>query len=257
MRSNPESNPGLARVHHELRTAGIKDLSRNPLRAGVHQRGYLPHVKREGASYFVTFRLADSLPKNVLLEFEQKRAEETRSGKDPEEVNRDFRRKLERYLDGGVGECHLKKPELADLVAQAIRYFENERYLLGEWCVMPNHVHVVLQPLPNFLLSDILKSWKGFTAREANRLLARTGKLFWQPETYDHWIRNEEEKARISHYVRNNPVKAGLCATPEGWRWGSAWENKVASITQDGLQAGKPAIQQTGMSAARANEARH
>ena len=62
MRSNPESNPGLARVRHELRATGIKDLSKNPLRAGVHQRGYLPHVKREGVCYFVTFRLADSLP---------------------------------------------------------------------------------------------------------------------------------------------------------------------------------------------------
>ena len=86
-----------------------------------------------------------------------------------------------------------------------------------------NHAHAVLWPMPNFLLGDILKSWKGYTAREANKLLSRTGESFWQPEPFDHWIRNDDEKARICRYVVNNPVTARLCTTPAQWRWSSAW----------------------------------
>jgi REP element-mobilizing transposase RayT len=228
-----EPNPGLERVQHALRASGVKDQSRNPLRSGVHSRGYLPHVKREGASYFVTFRLADALPRETLLKLEQEKAERFRSlqramqqgwaTRDSEaEINRDFRRKLERYLDQGDGACHLRRPEIAELVAASIHFFDGERYRLSEWVVMPNHVHAVLWPMPNFLLGDILKSWKQYTSRRAKPLLGLGEGPFWQPESYDHWIREDEEKARISRYVRNNPVSAGLCAKPEDWRWGSA-----------------------------------
>ena len=89
---------------------------------------------------------------------------------------------------------------------------------------MPNHVHLVIWPMPNASLSEILRSRKRHIARRANIILGRTGEAFWQAESYDHWIRNEEEKERIRRYVRMNPVKAGLCRTPEEWRWGSAWE---------------------------------
>src|SRR5438477_11686930 len=106
-------NPGLDRVRHELRASGIKDAKANPQRSGVHWRGYLPHVKREGAEYFVTFRLADSLPKEVLLQYEAERAERVRvsyEAKRPgggtvdtgESINHDFLRKVERYLDRGA-----------------------------------------------------------------------------------------------------------------------------------------------------------
>ena len=96
-------------------------------------------------------------------------------------------------------------------------------YRLGAWVVMPNHVHVVLWPMPNHTLSRIVQSWKRFTAREANKLLSRTGQDFWQPESFDHWIRNDEEHERCCRYVMNNPVKARLCPAPEDWRWSSAW----------------------------------
>jgi len=136
-----EPNPRLDRARFELRTTGINPEEANPLRSGIHSRGYLPHVKREGARYFVTFRLADSLPKEVLV---------------------------------------------------------------------------------NHTLSEITQSLKRYTAREANRLLERTGQTFWQPEPYDHWIRNDEEHARCCRYVVNNPVNARLCAAPEDWKWSSA-----------------------------------
>jgi len=227
-------NPGLERTRHQLRASGAKDKATNPLRSGIHTRGYLPHVKREGASYFVTFRLADSLPKKVLLDFEREKAERLRRLNDfakrgesindsEEEIARDFRRMIERYLDRGVGACHLRRADVADLVADTLRHFHGSRYLLHDWVVMPNHCHALVWPMPNQVLSDILKSWKQFTSRRAKKLLGMGEEPFWQPESYDHWIRNEDEKARISRYLRNNPVTAGLCARPEDWRWSSAW----------------------------------
>ena len=232
-------NPRRERVQHELRSTGIKPEAANPLRSGVHTRGYLPHVKREGASYFVTFRLADSLPKAVLLGIQAERAERlhqfsvqqdaaNKNSAPPstpetlEEIERDYFRKLEAYLDKGRGECSLKRPDIAELVADALRFFADKRYRLDAWVVMPNHVHAVLWPMPNFTLSGIVQSWKRFTAREANKLLNRTGGAFWQPEAFDHWIRNDVEHARCCRYVINNPVKAGLCAASEDWQWSSA-----------------------------------
>ena len=227
---NPEaSHPGVERVKFQLRAEGAPVESPNPLRSGIHSRGYLPHVKHEGASYFVTFRLTDSLPQEVLLRFECEHAEALRrlpaktTAEAAEEIHRELRRKIERYLDLGVGECHLRRPEIADMLAGALRHFHGQYYLLDDWVVMPNHVHVILWPMPNFTLSEILKSRKRHTARQANLILKRTGEPFWQRESYDHWIRNEDEKARIRRYIRMNPVNARLCKTPEDWKWSSAW----------------------------------
>ena len=108
-------------------------------------------------------------------------------------------------------------------MANALQHFHGTRYLLNEWVVMPNHVHTIVWPMPNFLLSDIVKSWKQFTSRRAKKALGLGKQPFWQTEPYDHWIRNDEEKARIARYIRNNPVIAGLCEIPEDWRWSSAY----------------------------------
>jgi len=225
--AEPESNPGLDRVRHALRVTGVPPDAPSPLRSGVHTRGYLPHVKREGSSYFITFRLGDSLPQEVLLEFKREQSEKIRALAETnqaarEEVDLDFQRQVERYLDRGVGECHLKRPDIADMVAEALLHFDEEQYVLDDWVIMPNHVHLILWPMPNHTLSDILRSRKRHMARQANIILGRTGETFWQHESYDHWIRNDEEKSRIRRYIRNNPVKAGLCGAPEDWRWGSA-----------------------------------
>jgi REP element-mobilizing transposase RayT len=235
-----QKNPRIERVEFGLRTTGVKPEKANPLRSGIHTRGYLPHVKREGMRYFLTFRLADSLPREVLLKIQGERAErlarfqtqqqvaEKLGALAPrverlEEIERDYFRKLEDYLDKGSGECSLRRPEIADLVAGALRFFAGQRYQLNAWVVMPNHVHVVLWPTPNHALSTITQSWKRFIAREANKALNRTGQTFWQPESFDHWIRDDDEHARCCRYVVNNPVKARLCAAPEDWKWSSAW----------------------------------
>jgi REP element-mobilizing transposase RayT len=227
-----KESQGLQRTSYQLRSSGVPPETQNNLRTGIHSRGYLPHVKVENASYFVTFRLADSLPKEVLLRFEQEHAAALRKLKpganrtEEEEINRDLRRKIERYLDLGKGECWLRKPAIANLMVEALRYFNEVHYRLDSWVIMPNHVHLMLWPLPNHTLSDILKSRKSKTARQANLLLGRTGEPFWQRESYDHWIRSDEEKARIRRYILMNPVKAGLCKTPEDWCWSSAWPHR-------------------------------
>jgi REP element-mobilizing transposase RayT len=227
---NPgESNRGLERLKFQLRAEGFPKDNPNPLRTGIHSRGFLPHVKREGAAYFVTVRLVDSLPKEVLLRFEHEHAEALRrlpahtSGEAEEEIHRELRRQIERYLDQGAGECHLRRTDIAEMVAAALRHFRGQQYLLDDWVVMPNHVHLILWPMPNFTLSEILKSRKRHTARQANLFLGRTGETFWQRESYDHWIRNEAEHERIRRYIRGNPVAARLCARPEDWKWSSAW----------------------------------
>lgn len=241
-----ERNPQIERVKFELRATGVKPEAANPLRSGIHTRGYLTHVKREGARYFVTFRLADSLPREVLLKYQSERAGRLqrfqvqkdaakKPGRNPtqseslDEIERDYFRKLESYLDKGAGECRLKRPEIADIVAGALQFFNGERYRLDAWVVMSNHVHAVLWPMPNHSLSGIVQSWKRFTAREANKMLQRTGQTFWQPEAFDHWIRDDGEHTRCCRYVVNNPVKVRLCAAPEDWKWSSAWHGAKTS----------------------------
>jgi REP element-mobilizing transposase RayT len=199
--------------------------------SGFHSRNVLPHLKREGASYFVAFRLAGTLPREVLLQFKAERETILRqalSAKRPltwheqEELFRWYSSRVDAYLDAGHGACWLRQPDIADLVADALRFFVGVRYELRAWVVMPNHVHAVLRPLPGWTLSEVQKSWKGYTAREANKILKRTGKVFWQTESFDHLVRDDEDMHRCCHYATMNPVNARLCVCPEDWKWSSA-----------------------------------
>ena len=131
--------------------------------------------------------------------------------------------KVEVLLDAGRGACWMSKPEVAELVAGAVNFFQGQRYELRAWVVMPNHVHAVVWPMPGYTLSEILHSWKSYTSKEANKLLRRGGESFWQAESFDHCVRDDEEHARLVRYVENNPVKAGFCARPEQWKWSSAF----------------------------------
>jgi type I restriction enzyme R subunit len=104
-------------------------------------------------------------------------------------------------------DCLLAQPENAGIVARAMEHFDGERYLLGDYVVMPNHVHVLLVPLEGFSLTEILRSWKAFTAREINLRAGRSGGL-WQRESFDHIVRSGEQLERIRGYIADNP--AGL-----------------------------------------------
>jgi hypothetical protein len=150
--------------------------------AGLHHGDHLPHLKREGASYFVTFRLAGTLPREILLRFKQEReaimVQALAAGRpltwhEQEELFRWYSTRVDRYLDAGHGECFLRQPVIAKLVADALRFHAGQRFDLAAWVVMPNRVHAVVRPLPGWTLSKILQSWKGFSAREANIQLKR------------------------------------------------------------------------------------
>jgi hypothetical protein len=189
----------------------------------IRDRGRLPHWEAEGGTYFTTFRLGDSLPRSALesIRFERKDILLTaeRQGRPPsatelKRLEELFSERIEAYLDAGAGACHLAKPPIADIVAGALRFFDGQRYRQFAWSVMPNHVHAVFRPLPNWSLEKIMHSWKSFTAKEANKMLKRVGD-FWEEEYFDHLIRNEEEFYRYIEYVATNPKSAGL----EGWKW--------------------------------------
>lgn len=143
--------------------------------------------------------------------------------------------KFDAILDKAeTGPLWLGRPEVADLVENAVLRRYAELYSLWSYVVMVNHLHLLIRPKPlkagsadSFVsLRIITKSIKGYTAREANRLLQRTGEHFWQQESFDHWARDEEEFFRIIAYIENNPVKAGLVQHPEDWMWSSAAERK-------------------------------
>jgi len=190
----------------------------------VHKRygAYLPHWTKTGATYAITFHLADSLPAELI---EQWRIEREKiihnaalqhrelTSHERKELVRLYSDKVESYLNAGHGECYLRQAKIAETVENALKHFDNERYDLIAWVIMPNHVHVVLKSCEGFELSDILHSWKSYTASKANELLGQTG-AFWQSEYYDHLIRNEEDFAHQVDYVLSNPIKAGLGKWP-------------------------------------------
>jgi len=189
----------------------------------VRHGAYLPHWTRDGAIYAVNFRLADSLPKPVLesWKFERKDIIKTArqmkrplSASEEERLDKLFSEKVEKYLDEGRGACWMRRDEVAARVAGALEHFDGKRYRLAAWCIMPNHVHAIVQPLAGFELPGILHSWKSFSSKEANRVIGRTGE-FWQPEYYDHLVRDEKDFARQIEYVLSNPRRAGLT----NWKW--------------------------------------
>ncbi len=201
--------------------------------SGLHFRGKLPHLKKEGVVYFVTFRLNDSLPAHEIVRLKHERKtilEQARAARSPltwheeEQLLAWYCDKVEALLDAGRGACWLSKTEVAELVARALNFFDGKRYELRAWVIMPNHVHVLVWPITGHTLSGILHSWKSYTSKEANKLLGRSGQTFWQAESFDHWIRNDAEHARLAAYVENNPVKAGFCKRPAEWMWSSAYQ---------------------------------
>jgi hypothetical protein len=236
-------------------------------------RRNLPHFQPAGATFFVTFRLAGSIPRAVLERWRVEQAaslrrEQSREKTDQqaqaggvtnrtqtqasgvrylEEQRRRFAM-IEKYLDKSeTGPLWLKNERVADMVSDSLRYRDGKVYRLDAFCVMPNHVHVVFAPLPVVAhaaslrsvddsdpagestqagsvryversLASILHSLKSFTSNQANKLLDRKGQ-FWEHESFDHCVRDEEEWARIIAYVLNNPVKAGLIGNWREWRW--------------------------------------
>jgi len=191
----------------------------------IRDRGRLPHWEAEGGVYFVTFRLADSLPQPIVESFTAERNDIVKTAErlgreiSPSERKRLgelFSKRIESYLDAGTGACHLSDPAIAELVASAMGHFDGKRYRLFAWCIMPNHVHVVVKPFPSYPLSQVLHSWKSYSAKKANRILRAKG-AFWQREYYDRLIRDEDEFHQVVQYVLVNPIRAQLKAWRRVW----------------------------------------
>lgn len=188
-------------------------------------QGTLPHWRQSGATYFVTFRLGDSLPTERLraLRALKKRWEAThpppRSQKDLEDFAREAMSRLERWLDQGMGTCLLKLRDVASLVANALHELDGSSHELGCYVVMPNHVHLIVRPLmpKEVPLESLLKQWKGSSAREINLLRDTKGSL-WQPESFDRIVRDEEHLYRAIQYIASNPAKAGILPC-DALRW--------------------------------------
>ena len=179
----------------------------------VFYRRNLPHWQPERATLFVTWRLYGSFPEGFAAHLRKWHG-------DPrvQFLN------CERILDSGSsGPLWLKDPEIATIAEQAIlRGADLGHYALRAYAVMPNHIHVLIDPLVP--LDKLMSGIKGASARYANSRLGRTGKPFWQDESFDRWVRDEAEFMRTRTYIENNPAKAGLCAKPEDWRWSSAFK---------------------------------
>lgn len=212
---------------------------------------HLPHWQPPGATYHVTFRLDGSLPRHAVEELRQEREE---MEKELAKVDNEFEKrtirqkfhwrqfeKFESLLDGAtLGPFWLRRPEVAEIVQNALHYYDHTKYDLLAHSIMPNHVHVVFidvrrvsrpdasdEPgareldetgVPSYVITDTLGSIKKYTARRANRILGRSG-AFWQDESYDHVVQTQDELDRTINYVLNNPVKAGLVQSWEEWPW--------------------------------------
>jgi REP element-mobilizing transposase RayT len=178
---------------------------------GWHSRGYLPHYDIPGKVQMITYRLADAMPADKRHEWSQFLEIED---------EREQRIKIEEYLDAGRGECLLRRPEIAALVEENFLHFDGVRYHLLAWIVMPNHVHVLAE-ITDMPMSVVVKNWKSYTAKAANRLLERNGTL-WQEDYFDRYMRDEEHLRKAVRYIENNPVKAGLVKFPAEWMFSSA-----------------------------------
>ena len=204
------------------RNADAPVRNEHEVRKGWHHRGYLRYNDGD-VTQFITFRLADSLPQGVIkrlkLEIEHDKLP------DP---SKEYRKRVEEYLDRGMGECILQKPEIAEML-EATLLNENEKaYKLIAWVIMPNHAHVLLRPLEDYSLSQIMKTIKSVSAHAINKKAGHSGSI-WQPDYFDRYIRDQEHFSQAVKYIENNPVKAGLCESPDQWRFSSAWNAEPAS----------------------------
>ena len=181
---------------------------------GWHSRGYLPHFDGNEIIQFITFRLANSLPRHFLqslkLKLESRHISEI-----------EYHRAIELYLDKSHGYDHLKNEIVASIVEENLLHFDGQRYKLLHWVIMSNHIHLLLKATAGFTLASIMHSMKSYTSNQANKVLGTSGR-FWSVEYFDRYIRNAAHYSKTVAYIHENPVKAGLCEKSTDWRFGCA-----------------------------------
>jgi REP element-mobilizing transposase RayT len=188
----------------------------------LRRRGYLPHLESDGATYFVTFRTADSLPTRLVEDLRARKARLSSArdsgrqllGIESARLKTLSNWEIEGLLDNAVGCCPMHRAECADIVAESLQHWNGVRYTLFAWAVMPNHVHVIFTPSKPYSLSSVVTTWKSFTANRINRVLNQQGSL-WQREYFDRLLRDRAELQHAIDYVLDNPAVAGL----KEWRW--------------------------------------
>lgn len=187
--------------------------------------GRRPHWMQDGTVCFITMRLGDSIPKSVLERWDLERLEYMRSigiqcgdwresrklmnRTDRAKFDKRFHRVREDYLDSCRGSCELSTPGSAAIVAKALLHFDRERYLMGDFVIMPNHVHLLAVFPHAHLMRKCCYSWMKYTATAINQLHKRRGAL-WQSEPFDHLVRSQEQLAYLRDYIAANPQKARL-----------------------------------------------
>jgi len=164
-----------------------------------------------GLVQFLNYRLDDAMPANL-------RSEWTALLEIDDEIKRYV--KLEEYLDRGLGSCLLRDARAASIVEENWMHHDGREYRLLAWVVMPNHVHLLVE-IWDTPQSQLIKDWKGFSARGVNRLIKRRGKL-WQDDYWDRYIRDEEHFRKVVHYIESNPVEARLAKSAADWPFSSA-----------------------------------
>ena len=179
----------------------------------------LPHWQQPGASYFITFSMADAVPSELQQSLnEQRQAWEKHHPKpwdeaSSEEFHKRFSGARERWLDSGYGSCFLKSQAPRKVVIDALRHFNGKRYALHCAVVMPNHAHAIITLHPEQKLDTLLHSWKSFTAHEITKNYTDAPNPFWQADYFDRLIRDQKHFQNCTRYIRKNPGKANLRTT--------------------------------------------
>ncbi len=177
----------------------------------------LPHWVQPGMSYFFTFRLADSLPQELLKDWVRQRTAwlahhpQPWSQIDTLEYAERFTERMEAWLDAGHGSCALRDPQARQLVEEAITKFDGIRLHLDSIVIMPNHVHLLVKPNDDEDVFKLIGGMKGFSARACNALLGRTNQAFWMEDSYNRIVRDHDELRAFRNYIQKNPVEANLC----------------------------------------------
>lgn len=201
---------------------------------GYYSRGYLPHLDLGSKPQFITWRLGDALPLDVLEELEREIARLP----DSEQKTERFRR-IEAYLDVGHGSCVLRIPSAAIAMQKVLLENHCKTCHVHAWVVMPNHVHAILTPLAGISLGKMVGLIKGRSSFEINRATGGSGQL-WQPDYFDRHIRDGEHMLRVRKYIEWNPVKAKICTDPAHWAYSSlssVAQGKLAQIEELALRA--------------------
>jgi type I restriction enzyme R subunit len=216
-------------MENDTDPCGISVTDFDPHRTVQVYRHHLPHWRQDGVIYFVTFRLADSIPAQVLEAWEEDRRRwlavhgitgnlapdqfDARYRQIPEGVRRAFERETLRRIHVELDRCHgaclLRNRDASDILANALHFHHGKRLYCGDFIIMPNHVHWLLLPCGEEQLEQLTGSVKRFSAVRINRLAKRSGTL-WQAESFDHIVRNARQLVYLREYIRDNPAKAGL-----------------------------------------------